>query len=102
MVPEGAGGTAQPARDEVHDKLAWTLVRPAGVGLKEFQDYVLNDLAKATAGLVKDTTAVFVTLQEPNVFSGAIVTVGGDSRRVDAVLQVLSSSSYVATDPVNA
>ncbi len=102
MAPEAEGGTARPAGAEVKDKLIWTLVRPAGITTKDFQDYVLNDLAKATADLVKDTTAVFITLQEPNVFSGAIVTVGGEDRRVDAVLQILSSGSYVATDPVNA
>ena len=42
-----------------------------------------------------------MTLQEPNAFSGAIVNVGGNDHRVDAVLQITSSGSYVATDPVN-
>ena len=83
------------------DKLMWTLVRPDGTGVAEFQRYVLEDLAVAAGGLVPDATSVRVTLQEPNAFSGAIVNVGGNDHRVDAVLQITSSGSYVATDPVN-
>ena len=77
----------------------WTLVRPESAGVAEFQRYVLEDLAVAAGGLVADATSVRVTLQEPNAFSGAIVNVGGNDRRVDAVLQITSSGSYVATDP---
>ncbi len=94
--------TAQPAPIYVRDKLAWTLVRPPQVGITEFQEYVLTDLAKAAGILVSDTTAVFVAVQDPNAFSGAIVKVGADDRRVDAVLQITSSGWYVPTDPVNA
>ena len=102
FAPDAGTGTARPAREQVADKLEWTLVRPAGMAAAEFQDYLLNDLAKAAADLVADTTAVFVSMQEPNTFSGAIVRVGAEDRRVDAVLQVMSSRPYVATDPVNA
>ena len=102
FAPDAGAGTGRPAHDQVADKLEWTLVRPAGMGAAEFGEYLLQDLAKAAGDLVADTTAVFVTLQEPNTFSGAIVKVGADDRRVDAVLQVMSSTPYVATDPVNA
>jgi hypothetical protein len=96
---EGGGGYAAPA--EVADKLVWTLVRPHGTGIAEFQRYVLEDLAMAAGSLVSGTTSVRVTLQEPNAFCGAEVRVGEADRRVDAVLQITSSGSYVATDPVN-
>ena len=93
--------TARPARDEVSDKLVWTLVRPSGMSAKEFQDYLLEDLAPAAGDLVPDTTGVLVSIQEPNTFSGAIVRMGAEDRRVDAVLQVMSSGTYVPTIPVN-
>jgi hypothetical protein len=96
---EGGGGPAAPA--EVADKLMWTLVRPHGTGIAEFEQYVLEDLAKAAGGLVSRATSVRVTLQERNAFSGAIVRVGEADRRIDAVLQITSSGSYVATDAVN-
>ncbi len=94
--------TAQPPRAQVRDKLVWTLVRPPEAGTKEFQEYVLSDLAKAAGSLVPATTAVFVAAQDPHVFSGALVKVGAADRRVDAVLQIMSSEAYVPTDPVNA
>lgn len=93
--------TFQPAPGDVNDKLVWTLVRPVGVGFSDFQDYVLHELAEAAGSLVSGTTAVLVTLQEQHAFSGAIVNLGGAEQRVDAVLQITSSGSYVATDPVN-
>jgi hypothetical protein len=96
----GGGGHASPAT--VGDKLVWTLVRPEGTDFKDFQQYVLEDLAKAAGGLVVGTTQVRVTLQERHAFSGALVKIGDTDRRVDAVLQVISTDSYVATDPVNA
>ena len=79
------------------DKLMWTLVRPEAPAIAEFQQYVLEDLAVAAGGLVPGVTSVRVTLQEPNTFSGAIVNVGGDDRRVDAVLQI-TSSGFVRGD----
>ena len=94
-------GTARPARDEINDKLVWTLVRPSGMSAREFQDYLLEDLAPAAGELVADTTGVLVSIQEPNTFSGAIVRMGAEDRRVDAVLQVMSSGTYVPTIPVN-
>ncbi len=99
VVAPGNTGHAGPA--EVGDKFMWTLVRPDGAGIAEFQQYVLEDLAKAAGGLVSDATSVRVTLQERNAFSGATVRVGDADRRVDAVLQIISSGSYVPTDPVN-
>jgi hypothetical protein len=96
----GGGGHASPAA--VGDKLVWTLVRPEGIGFADFQQYVLEDLAKAAAGLVAGTTQVRVTLQERHAFSGALVGIGGTDHRVDAVVQLISANSYVATDPVNA
>jgi hypothetical protein len=95
----GGGGHASPA--EVGDKFMWTLVRPEGAGIAEFQQYVLDDLAEAAGALVAGANGVRVTLQERNAFCGGIVNVGGADRRVDVVLQVTSSDSYVATDPVN-
>ncbi len=62
-------------------------MRPASIRTTDFQDYVLNELAKAAVDRVNDTTAVFVTLQEPNVFSCAILRIGAEDHRVDAVLQ---------------
>jgi hypothetical protein len=85
----------------VGDKCMWTLVRPDGTGIAEFQQYVLEDLAKAAGRLLPGATSVMVTLQEPNAFCGALVRVRDTDRRVDAVLQITSSGSYVATDPVN-
>jgi hypothetical protein len=79
----------------------WTLVRPDGAGIAEFQQYVLEDLAKAAGHLLPGATGVMVTLQEPNTFCGALVRVRDTDRRVDAVLQITSSGSYVATDHVN-
>ena len=79
----------------------WTLVRPDGAGIAEFQQYVLDDLAEAAGGLVPGVNSVRVTLQERNAFCGGVVNVGGADRRVDAVLQITSADSYVATDPVN-
>ena len=79
----------------------WTLVRPDGAGIAEFQRYVLDDLAEAAGGLVPGVNSVRVTLQERNAFCGGIVRFGDVDRRVDAVLQITSSDSYVATDPVN-
>lgn len=101
LAADAAGGGGHPGAGLVEDKLMWTLVRPESAGAAEFQRYVLEELAVAAGGLVPDATSVRVTLQEPSAFSGAIVNVGGDDRRVDAVLQITSSSSYVATDPVN-
>ncbi len=101
VAAQGEGPTAQPASTQVRDKLAWTLVRPTRARMVEFQEYVLSDLAKAAGHLVPGTTAVFVAVQDPNEFSGAIVRVGAEDRRVDAVLQITSSGSYVPTDPVN-
>jgi len=63
----GGGGHASPAA--VGDKLVWTLVRPVGTGFADFQQYVLEDLAKAAGGLVVGTTQVRVTLQERHAFS---------------------------------
>jgi hypothetical protein len=96
----GGGGHASPA--EVRDKLVWTLVRPERTGFTDFQRYVLEDLAQAVGSLVAGTTQVRVTLQERHAFSGALVRIGDTDRRIDAVLQVISADSYVATDPVNA
>lgn len=96
----GGGGHASPAA--VGDKLVWTLVRPAGTDFTDFQQYVLEDLSKAVGALVAGTTQVRVTLQERHAFSGALVRIGDTDRRVDAVVQVISAHSYVATDPVNA
>ena len=96
----GGGGHGSPA--EVGDKLVWTLVRPEGTGFTEFQEYVLKDLATAAGGAVAGTTQVRVTLQARHAFSGALVRIGETDRRVDAVVQVISAESYVATDPVNA
>jgi hypothetical protein len=79
----------------------WTLVGPEATGIAEFQRYVLDDLAEAAGGLVQGANSVRVTLQERNAFCGGIVSTGGADRRVDAVLQITSSESYVATDPVN-
>ena len=76
------------------------LVRPDEAGIAEFQQYVLDDLAEAAGRLVPGVNSVRVTLQERNVFCGGIVNVGGTDRRVDAVLQITSADSYVATDPV--
>jgi hypothetical protein len=83
------------------DKCLWTLVRPYGARTTEFQHYVLEDLAKAAGNLLPGTTGVMVTFQEPNAFSGATVRLGEADRRIDAVLQITSSESYVAIDPVN-
>jgi hypothetical protein len=94
--------SSSDAVSPVGDKCIWTLVRPEGAPITEFQQYVLEDLGKAAGNLLTDATGVMVTLQEPNAFSGAIVRVGAADRRVDAVLQVTSSGSYVATDTVNA
>jgi hypothetical protein len=96
----GGGGHASPAA--VGDKLVWTLVRPVGTGFADFQQYVLEDLAKAAGGLVVGTTQVRVTLQERHAFSEALVKIGDTDHRVDAVVQVISGDSYVATDQVNA
>jgi hypothetical protein len=85
----------------VGDKCMWTLVRPDGTALDAFQHYVLQDLAKAAGNLLAGETSVMVTLQEPSAFSGATVRVGEADRRIDVVLQITSSASYVATDPVN-
>lgn len=93
--------TVTPASTPVGDKCMWTLVRPEGTDLAEFQQYVLEDLAKAAGRLLPGTASVMVTVQERNAFCGALVRVGGSDRRVDAVLQITSSGSYVATDPVN-
>src|SRR5579863_7868795 len=101
MAARADEGGTQPASADVRDKYAWTLVRPEGVGIAEFQQYVLNDLAKAAGGLLPGANSVWVTLQEPNVFSGAFVRIGESDRRVDAVLQITSSVPYEATDPVN-
>lgn len=86
---------------ECKDKCVWTLVRPDELTITEFHKYLLDDLAKAAGHLLSDATGVYVTLQEPNAFSGASVRVGSRDRRVDAVLQITSSGTYVATDPVN-
>ena len=102
MMAPSSGGTAQPAPAQVKDKFVWTLVRPIRAGMTEFREYVLHDLAEAAGRLVPGTTAVFVAVQDPNEFSGALVKVGADDRRVDAVLQITSSDSYVPTEPVNA
>jgi hypothetical protein len=83
------------------DKCMWTLVRPEGEGFAAFQQYVLEDLAKAAGNLLPGATSVMVTFQEQNAFSGATVRLKEADRRVDAVLQITSSESYVATDPVN-
>ncbi len=96
----GGGGHASPAA--VGDKLVWTLIRPEGTGFTEFQQYVLEDLAEAAASLVSGTTQVRVTLQERHAFSGALVRIGEADQRVDAVIQLISTDAYVATDPVNA
>jgi hypothetical protein len=93
--------TLTPTYPPVGDKCMWTLVRPDGVGIAEFQQYVLEDLALAAGHLLPEATSVMVTLQERNAFCGALVRVRDTVRRVDAVLQVDSSGSYVATDPVN-
>ncbi len=95
--PSGLLRTGLPA----NDKCVWTLVRPDGAGRMEFQQYVLNDLAKAAGRLLPGASGVWVSFQDPNAFSGALVTLSGVERRIDAVLQITSSGTYVATDPVN-
>ena len=62
---------------------------------------MLEELAGSAGGLVAGTTQVRVTLQARHGFSGALVRIGDTDRRVDAVVQVISAESYVATDPVN-
>ncbi len=101
FATEAAGGGGGAAPPQVGDKFMWTLVRPDGAGIAEFQQYVLDDLAEAAGRLVPGANSVRVTLQERNAFCGGIVSVGGVDRRVDAVVQITSSDSYVATDPVN-
>ena len=96
----GGGGHASPA--VVGDKLVWTLVRPEGTGLTDFQQYVVEELAEAVGALVPGTTQVRLTLQERHAFCGALVRMGDTDRRVDAVVQVISANPYVPTDPVNA
>jgi hypothetical protein len=91
----------EAAMSTVHDKLIWTLIGPESVDRGEFRSYVLEDLAPAAGNLVEGTVSVKVTLQEPNAFCGATVRIGDRERRIDAVLQIASSRSYVAIDPVN-
>jgi hypothetical protein len=101
----GAGSEQSAARTAslvATDKCTWTLVRPEGMTSADFQQYVLSDLAKAAGRLLPNSTSVWVTLQDPNEYSNAIVSVGGADRQVDAVLQVTSSDYYVGTEAVNA
>jgi len=102
FAPDTGAATARPPRDQVADKLMWTLVRPSDTSSSEFGEYLVHELGPAAAALVADSTGAFVTLQAPHAFSGAIIEGGAGDRRVDAVLQVLSSRPYGPTDPVNA
>ncbi len=83
-------------------KCAWTLAGPKGRDRKAFQDFVLNDLAKAAARLMPGATGVSVTLQQPDAWSGASVPVENVQQPVDAVLEITVAQPYAPLDPVNA
>jgi hypothetical protein len=84
------------------DKIIWTLTREPDTDVREFQRFLLQELAPTAAQLVRSTTEVRVTLQEPTAYSGAFVDLGGREQAVDAALEVITSESYVELDDVNA
>jgi hypothetical protein len=83
------------------DKLIWTLTGVAGVDVREFQRFVLEEIAPGAARTVPSSTDVRVTLQELDAYSRAVVDPGDGQRPVDAVLEIVASDAYVPTDDVN-
>ena len=76
FAPDTGTATARPPRDEVADKLMWTLVRPPEMTSAAFGELLVHELGPAAAALVADSTGAFVTLQAPHGFSGAIIEGG--------------------------
>jgi hypothetical protein len=83
------------------NKCSWTLVRPQGTVQKDFQQFVLHELAGACSGHIGEPTGITVTLQEAGVFSSANVRLGSDDRPVDALLEIETSRSYGAASEIN-
>jgi hypothetical protein len=81
-------GAAEP------NKSSWTLVRPQGAAPKDFQQFVLHELAGALPGLVGGPATTTVTLQEAGAFSSASVRLGNADRPVDALLEIEMPRAY--------
>jgi hypothetical protein len=97
---ESCENAAPPHASEANE-CSWTLVRPQGVVQKDFQQFVLHELAGAVGSLVGEPTSITVTLQEAGVFSSANVRIGNGDRPVDAVLEIGTSRSYGAVSKIN-
>ncbi|HEX4431668.1 MAG TPA: hypothetical protein VHZ96_20530 [Frankiaceae bacterium] len=59
----------------------------------------VGDMAKA---LVPSAVSLHVTIQDQNAFSGAAVEAGGAVRRVDAVIELTTTESFVPLDEFTA
>ncbi|HEY3672513.1 MAG TPA: hypothetical protein VGN51_16375 [Acidimicrobiia bacterium] len=83
------------------DKLTWTLTGGTDVDVREFQRFVLDEVAPGAGTRVPSSTDVRVTLHEPDAYSGAFIDPGDGERAVGAVLEIITADSYVAIDDVN-
>jgi hypothetical protein len=108
VAPLGAaaaesGENAKPpcARAAEANKCSWTLVRPQGTVQRDFQQFVLHELAGASGSLMGEPTGITVSLQEAGVFSSANVRLGNDDRPVDALVEIETSRSYGAVSKIN-
>ena len=84
------------------DKITWTLTREHDADQREFQQFVLQELAPTAGQCVSSTAEVRVTLQDPSAYSRAFVDLGDGERPVDVALELLATGSYVALDDADA
>ena len=100
----GAGATGKdmaPACAPGAGKCSWTLTKPKAAARKEFQEFILHELAGACGKLVPDRSGITVTLQEADTFSNATIKTGSGDRPVDAVLEIAMPCIYGAVAKVS-
>jgi hypothetical protein len=93
---------AAPACAPGVDKCSWTLTKPKAVARKEFQQFILHELAPACGKLVPEPSEIKIILQESGAFSNASVKMADGEKPIDAVLEIATSCSYSALSGVNA
>jgi hypothetical protein len=99
-----ASAAAAPSREAAAKsrtgKCSWTLAAPPGGDRKQFQDFILRELARTAGQKIPGASMVTVTLQTLGAY-GATVFVGDREQPVDAVLEI-TAAPYAPVKEVNA
>ena len=73
------------------EKCIWTLTGLPNNDRGELSPQLLEELPKAITKLLPSAAEAYVTIQEADEYSGALVDIQGRSHHVDAVVEVVSS-----------